>query len=129
MPGTNFFAPEKGEGSVLMRIALTDWSGFGLLAECTGVPPTTADRFQVGCLMIRIDNGTLYQNTGTTAVPVWTVNGVGAAGPTGPTGYTGFTGFTGATGFTGPDGPTGPTGYTGPDGPTGPTGYTGYTGP
>lgn len=135
MAGTNFFTPI----STTCDVGLTNAAGEAQLARCTGVPPTTAGVFGVGCIMIRYDNGTQYQNTGTVAVPVWTLNGVGAQGPTGPTGYTGpaVTGPTGYTGYTGPDGATGPTGYTGytgetgytgPDGATGYTGYTGYTG-
>ena len=45
-----------------------------------------------------------YSNSGTTAIPAWTADVVGATGATGPTGPTG------ATGATGPTGPTGPTG-------------------
>lgn len=116
-----------------------------------GVPPagaTYADLFSLECLLQDLNGSAVYQNSGTVAVPAWTVIGSGAAGATGYTGYTGYTGpsVTGATGYTGPigatgytgpsitgaTGPTGPgnfTGYTGPQGDTGPTGFTGYTGP
>ena len=134
MAGTNFFTPI----SSTCDVALTNAAGEAMLAQCTGVPPATASTFGVGCIMIRYDNGTCYQNTGTYASPTWTLNGVGSVGPTGPTGYTGpaitgptgYTGPQGATGYTGYTGPavTGPTGYTGDIGATGPTGYTGYTG-
>lgn len=54
-----------------------DGTGYAVLAVCTGVPPTTADVFQHGCIMNRIDSGTgtnaVYQNTGSIAVPSWTL--------------------------------------------------------
>ncbi len=130
MIGSNFFVAI----SSTCDVAFDDISGQVFFAKCSGAPPTTANIFAKGCLMIRYDNGTLYQNTGTYASPSWTLNGAGTTGPTGPTGYTGYTGPavtgpTGYTGFTGPDGATGPTGYTGYTGYTGDTGPTGYTGP
>ena len=98
-----------------------------------GTPPTGAtyaNIFSLECLLQDIDGSAVYQNTGTVAVPAWTLIGTGAAGATGPTGYTGYTGYTGpsVTGATGYTGPIGPTGYTGPaasgvfstSGPTGP---------
>lgn len=122
MIGTNLFVPI----STICDVALDGIDGLAYLAKCTTTPPTTAGIFGVGCLMIRTDNGTLYQNTGTTASPSWTLNNVGITGPTGYTGTTGYTGYTGPSGYTGYTGPTGYTGYTGR---TGYTGYTGYTGP
>jgi hypothetical protein len=112
--GTNFGVAI----STVTDIWFSNQAGLAILAVCNTTPETQADTYSKGCVMIRTDNGTMYQNTGTSASPTWTVNGVGSVGPTGPTGYTGFTGpsVTGATG---------PTGYTGPLGPTGPTGYTG----
>lgn len=127
MAGTNLFSLLSDGASAALTngttISVND-TGAVVLASCPGVPPTTSGLYIKGALMIRTDNGTLYQNTGTIASPTWTVNGVGAQGPTGPTGYTGpaVTGPTGYTGFTGPQGATGFTGFTGP---TGPTGYTG----
>ena len=48
-----------------------------LLATCTGTPPTTANTFAHGCLMIQGDTSTgtaaVYQNTGSFASPVWTL--------------------------------------------------------
>ena len=99
-----------------------------------GTPPagaTYGGLFSLECILQDINGVGAYQNTGTVAVPVWTVIGTGAAGATGYTGYTGYTGRTGYTGYTGGDSAvTGPTGYTGPaiTGPTGYTGFTGYTG-
>ncbi len=130
MAGSNFYSPI----SSTCDVAFIDSDGKAYYAKCVGAPPTTANVFAEGCQMIRSDNGTLYQNTGSFAAPTWTLNDVGGIGPTGPTGYTGPTGptgYTGPTGDTGPLGPTGPTGFTGPTGPTGftgPTGPTGYTG-
>ncbi len=110
MPGIN-------PGSAISAhttVYVVDSSGLALLVTCDTTPETTqTGTYQVGCLCIRTDNGTLYSMTGTTDSPSWTVNGTGAAGPTGPTGYTGPS-VTGATGYTGPIGATGYTGYTGP---------------
>lgn len=48
-----------------------------ILATCQGTPPTTANMFEHGCLMNQTDSGTgvpaVYQNTGSFAVPVWTL--------------------------------------------------------
>lgn len=98
-------------------VALVDQNQLAMLVSCDTTPETQANTYQVGCLCLRTDNGTMYSMTGTSASPSWTLNGVGSVGPTGPTGYTGTTGYTGFTGYTGY---TGRTGY---------TGYTGYTGP
>jgi len=106
MPGTNLLWPI----STHTNACLTDGNGLALLVTCDTTPETQANTYSAGCLLVRTDNSTFYQNTGTAASPVWTINGVGAAGPTGPTGYTGAS-VTGATGYTGF---TGYTGYTGP---------------
>ncbi len=50
-----------------------------MLAKCVGVPPTTATTFGVGCIMQR-DNGAIYANTGTLAVPVWSLLDTAAGG-------------------------------------------------
>lgn len=54
-----------------------DSNGYTLLATCTGTPPTTANVFQHGCLMIQTNSTTgttaQYENTGSTASPVWTL--------------------------------------------------------
>lgn len=77
MPGTNFFT--LIDGSTTCWVALTEQEGEiesaqpGMVAKCIGVPPTTANYFGTGCLMLRMDNGTMYQNTGTFAIPVWTL--------------------------------------------------------
>ena len=76
-------------------------TGAVIFASCPGAAPATANIYAPGCLMIRLDTKALYQNTGTTASPTWTLNGTG----TGATGGTGGTGATGATGATGPTGP------------------------
>lgn len=66
--GTNLFAEVTGHTDV----CLTDESGLAVLAKCDQAGEVQADTYQVGCLLIRTDNGTLYQNTGTVASPVWT---------------------------------------------------------
>ncbi len=121
--GTGFFTPLPGSSHT--QIALVDPNGFAMLVSCDTTPETQAGTYQVGCLLIRTDNGGTYAMTGTTDSPAWTLKGTGTVGPTG------YTGFTGYTGYTGPaiTGATGYTGYTGSTGYTGRTGYTGYTGP
>jgi len=44
--------------------------GLYILASCTATPPTTADVFAKGCVMLSAANGT-YKNIGTSAAPVW----------------------------------------------------------
>ncbi len=98
-------------GPLSFEPALFDASlnGQGLITECqkstTGAPAATAGKFIPGAL-VTASNSVIWQNTGTTASPVWTTNSTGA-GATGPTGATGATGATGTTGATGPTGPTG----------------------
>jgi len=53
---------------------------------------TYANIFALECLLQDLDGSAVYQNSGTVAVPAWTVIGSGAAGATGPTGPTGYTG-------------------------------------
>ena len=68
-------------------------SGLKLTA---GAPAATAGYFEKSCIIQNIDDGLLYQNTGTIANPVWTVQGTGGPGPKGPTGPAGAKGATGA---------------------------------
>ena len=117
-------------------------TGLITLGLCAGTPPSGAtypNIFSLECIIQDTTGAGVYQNTGTVAIPAWSLNQLGATGPTGPGNFTGYTGTTGYTGYTGPQGAaTGYTGYTGPNttgytGYTGPqglaTGYTGYTGP
>ncbi len=73
MPGSNFFS----KVSDTLQIALTDETGLAVLARCLGAAPTTANVFQHGCLILRVDSGlgvgAMYQNTGSSAVPSWTL--------------------------------------------------------
>lgn len=79
MAGTNFFTPISSTCWVaLTEEDVSSVNGqLAMLAKCTGVPPTTANVFEHGCLMNRTDSGAgvnaLYQNTGTAASPVWTL--------------------------------------------------------
>jgi hypothetical protein len=102
--------------STATTVYLTDPNKLAILVSCNTTAETQANVYQIGCILIRTDNGATYTMTGTSASPSWTLNGTGAAGATGPTGYTGPT-STGPTGYTGPIGATGYTGYTGPTGP------------
>lgn len=73
LSGTNLFSA----ATATLNIALTDSQGYAMFASCNGAAPTTAGVFQHGCLMNRFDSGTgtnaLYQNTGSVAVPSWTL--------------------------------------------------------
>lgn len=77
--GTNAFAPVTST----LQVCLTDENGLAMLAKCTGSPPTTANSFSKGCLMIQTDattgNANLYSNVGTSASVSW--NLVGAISP------------------------------------------------
>src|ERR1035437_10350867 len=77
---TNFPTPISQTCTVL----LGDKDGFAILAECTGTPPTPANVFAHGAIMSQTDSGTgslaLYENTGSTAVPVWSLLSTGGTG-------------------------------------------------
>ena len=73
MTFTNFPTPISSTCTVLLGSA----NGLAVQASCTGTPPTTASIFEHGCLMYKTDGAGgasgVYQNTGTTALPVWTL--------------------------------------------------------
>lgn len=81
MPGTNI----KGTVTATLFLREVDENGLGLSAVCTGSPPTTTNTFQHGCLMNQTDSGTgsnaLYQNTGSSGSPVWTILDTSLGGP------------------------------------------------
>lgn len=78
--GTNLFT----EVTAALDVALTDKNGLAYFCKGTGAPATTAGIFAHGCLFIQTDSGSgnaaLYENTGTTASPVWNLVGSIAAG-------------------------------------------------
>ena len=113
MSGSNFGVPISSATNVWF----SGQDGLALLIVVNTAPESQANTYSKGCLALRTDTGTLYQNTGSSDTPTWTVNGVGAQGPTGPTGPS-VTGYTGYSGYSGPS----TTGYTGY------SGYSGYTG-
>ena len=84
MQGTDLFTLVPG--STNCWVALTEEYGEingnqpGMVAKCIGVPPVTAYVFGTGCLMLRMDTGSTYQNTGTFAVPYWTLMATGGGG-------------------------------------------------
>ena len=47
-------------------------TGLILEAESDAAVPTTAGKFAAACEVFRLDNGLVYENTGSTASPVWT---------------------------------------------------------
>jgi len=82
LPGTNYFT--KLDDNV--QIALTEKNGRGVFGQCDGNPNVVAlhpDTYVTGFIMRRIDltsGNNLYQNTGTLAVPIWTLVAGGGGG-------------------------------------------------
>lgn len=78
---------------------MTGWFGSVntgyILVTSNNTPETTANTYSEGCLCIRTDNGSLYQNTGSFASPSWSLNGTGASGASGTSGKSGFSGVSG----------------------------------
>ncbi len=103
MFGTNF--------GVVISSVMTGWfgtpTGGFILVTSNTTPQTTANMYSEGCLCIRTDNGSLYQNTGSFASPTWSINGTGASGTSGATGTSGFSGTSGTSGFSGKSGTSG----------------------
>jgi len=118
--GTNYFT----RLSSVTQIALTDDNGLAMLALANTSGETQAATYQIGCLLIRTDNGTLYQNTGSVASPSWTINGTGASGASGASGAVSASGASGASGVTGTSGVSGAS-VSGASGASGATGVSG----
>lgn len=80
MAGTNLGA-EVVSGTLWIRevspIVEVDGTQLAISAACVGTPPTTADTFAHGCLIIQLDNSgeNVSENTGTSASPSWTLLG------------------------------------------------------
>lgn len=76
MSGTNF-SSTLSDGAIAVLTNSTGVSGNDtgavILAYCSGAAPATANIYAPGCIMQRTDTSALYQNTGTTASPVWTL--------------------------------------------------------
>ena len=115
MAGTNFGVAT----TTVTTIYLTNQAGEAILATANTTGETTAGVYAIGCLLIRTDNGTLYQNTGTVASPSWTINGTGASGTSGATGASGTSGFSGTSGTSGFSGTSGTSGFSGTSGTSG----------
>ena len=101
------FNPNIPTVSIEQADPVTGLVSFGTVQ---GTPPAGAGYagiFGLECLLQDVEGSGTYQNTGSVAVPAWSLIGSGAAGSTGPTGPRGATGYTGYTG------PQGATGYTG----------------
>lgn len=57
-----------------VEVYTKDASGLALSATIsTGVPPTTASLYAVGCDVVALDTGVHYRNVGTSAAPSWTI--------------------------------------------------------
>ena len=87
-----------------------------ILVTANTTPGTEANMYSEGCLCIRTDNGTMYQNTGSFASPSWSVNGTGASGTSGATGASGYSGTSGVSGVSGFSGTSGTSGKSGTSG-------------
>lgn len=58
-----------------VRIYEKTADGYAIRATVdSGVPPTTASIFAIGCVCVDLQTGTFYRNQGTVAVPVWVIN-------------------------------------------------------
>lgn len=83
MAGTSLAAPHPTITNLYPMITDSRNSNLILLAYCTGTPDTTTNTYEHGALMIQIDSGTgtngIYQNTGSSASPVWTLLDTGTA--------------------------------------------------
>lgn len=83
MAGTALNGPHPTIASLTPIITDSANSNLILMAYCTGTPDTTASTYQHGAIMIQTDTGTgskaIYQNTGSTAVPAWTLVDTGVA--------------------------------------------------
>ena len=108
MAGTNFLASI----SAATEVCLTNDAGLAILVTCTGAGETQANVYAPGCLLIRTDTTALYQNTGTAASPVWSINGTGASGASGVSGAS-TSGYSGASGASGNSGYSGASGISG----------------
>ncbi len=82
MAGTSIVAPHPTIANMYVR-EVDSITGLILSANCTGTPDTTANVFQHGATMTRTDSGTgvnaIYQNTGSSAAPVWTLFDTGTS--------------------------------------------------
>lgn len=69
--------------STTSQVLLADQNDLAILVSGTGAADTTASIYQHGCLYYRTDSGTgsnaVYQNTGSSAVPSWTLVDTGVA--------------------------------------------------
>lgn len=74
MSGTNLFGANFDTN---VEAALVDASGYAYFAKCTGTPPTTANLYQKGCIMIQTNatSAGIFTNTGSLASPVWSLAG------------------------------------------------------
>ena len=102
MSGTGLFTLVSG--STISYVAINDVNQYAMVAMVNGAPETQAGTYAVGCFLIRVDSPSFYQNTGTVAIPVWTVNGTGASGYSGYSGTSGTSGYSGKSGFSGTSG-------------------------
>lgn len=85
MAGTNLFTAISATCWIaLTEEGKTSSSQLAMFAKCVGTPPTTANVFEHGCLITQTDSGTgnpaLYENTGSSAVPSWTLVAAPAPG-------------------------------------------------
>lgn len=77
--GSSLAAPHPTIANLYPMITDSFNSNLMLFGYCTGAPDTTADVFEHGCILIRIDSGTgnkaIYENVGSSSVPSWNLIG------------------------------------------------------
>jgi hypothetical protein len=113
----------KGDSTVVAFI--TDGNGYVVFGKCTTVPSTKAG-YAVGCILIKTDNGTLYQNTGSKTSCTFTQRTVGVSGYSGYSGYSAASGYSGYSGYSAKSGYSG---YSASSGFSGVSGMSGYSKP
>lgn len=71
--GTNLGSSLNGANPPTVWADLVDDSGLVIDGHFTGTPPTTANMFQIGCLMLATDTGNRYINVGSSTTPSFVV--------------------------------------------------------
>lgn len=66
--------PVRKVGVGGVKVYETDENGKVIFGTVDGLPPSTASVFARGCILVDLVFGKTYVNTGTYALPVWTLN-------------------------------------------------------
>jgi hypothetical protein len=109
----------KGDTTVVSLI--TDGNGDVLIGGCTTVPSSKTG-YAAGGLLIKTNDGTLYQNTGSKTSCTFTLRATGQSGYSAPSGYSAKSGYSGPSGYSAISG------YSGYSATSGYSGYSGISG-